>query len=207
MKRLLTTLIFFITLTSCSLFRFEEISQNIPLETKKICLSSTGKGRIEMKSGKYIFSYESALMNEEEKFIILLNFPIYGEEKFEINWESSLNKASDNSELEHRLLSSGEGIDPKLVQGFISLWSKYFEELIAIQTGTKFKKKSFKWEVKDQKLIASSQGPSIEFISKADVANKDFFEHLTFEVQEKGQKLSSTLKVELFVRECLEKSE
>lgn len=192
--------------SSCSLFRFQKVSEDIPKESQKICLNSSGKGRIEMEQGKYVFSYESALVEEEEKFIMVLNFPIYGEEKFEIYFTDGQLR-ENNSELEHRLIATGSGVDPLLVQSFISLWAKYFKELISLQRGVPSKKASFEWMVKEQTLMGISNLQNLQFISKANVANKDFFEHLTFQMKETKNKSSQSLKVELFVRECLEKLE
>lgn len=159
-----------------------------------------------MEQGKYVFSYESALVEDEGKFIMVLNFPIYGEEKFEIYFSKGPLK-ENNSELEHRFIATESGVDPVLVQHFISLWAEYFKELISLQKGQTFKASSFQWMVKDQTLIGTASVQSLQFVSMANVANKDFFEHLTFQMKETNAKSFQNLKVELFVRECLEKLE
>ena len=45
----------------------------------KICLAGTGKGRIELVSSKYTFSYESQINRVKNMFELALDFPIIGE--------------------------------------------------------------------------------------------------------------------------------
>lgn len=48
---------------------------------KKICVESTGKGRIELVGSKYTFAYESQISRSNHVFELALDFPIIGETK------------------------------------------------------------------------------------------------------------------------------
>ena len=53
---------------------------------KKICLSGSGKGRLQFLSGRYSFGYESLLEKKIKTWSLALNIPFSGEEIFKINY-------------------------------------------------------------------------------------------------------------------------
>ncbi len=53
---------------------------------KKICLSGSGKGRLEFLSEKYRFSYDSSNDIKEKRWTLAVNVPLLGEEVVELNY-------------------------------------------------------------------------------------------------------------------------
>jgi hypothetical protein len=69
-------------------------------EFKKICVEGSGKGRIELPTNKYTFSYESKMDRVGNKFDLVLDFPIVGEREVNISLDPQItNRAIKNSEL------------------------------------------------------------------------------------------------------------
>lgn len=53
--------------------------ESLKKEFHKICLSGSGKGRIEVAGSKYVFNYESQFNPRKSTFDLSLDFPIIGE--------------------------------------------------------------------------------------------------------------------------------
>lgn len=206
MKKYTFLILAFFTLISCSTRKTIDISQDVFKESKKVCLNSEGRGRIELPQGKYTFSYESAYLEDENKFVMVLSFPIYGEERFEINLDDL--KKNSNHSLEHRIVSASEGVSPQMINTFITLWAEYFTELLGLQGRNEITSANFKWKIENQIFHGdSTKNPFFHFYSKAFLASKDFFQRLTFELKNIHDKTQDRMIIELFVRECLEKPE
>ncbi len=65
-------------------------SEYLKSQFKKICLESSGKGRIEVVGSKYTFGYESQLNRPHNSFDLALDFPIIGETKVELSLDPSV---------------------------------------------------------------------------------------------------------------------
>ena len=61
---------------------------------KKICLNAEGKGRIELPGEKYVFEYESQVDLKNNKFDLVLDFPIKGQSLISLSLDPKLAKST-----------------------------------------------------------------------------------------------------------------
>lgn len=193
-----TYIFFILILSSCATKKVGETLTSDPtVEAKKICLNSEGKGRFFYNKEKIGFSYESALEEELGKFFLVLDFPFHGEEKFEVSYQELTEDS--NSSFEHKIASSYDGIDPRIVHDFSLSFSEYFRDILTFKYNEK--KKSFlEWKAKDKSLYASKKISSGFFSAVASQSNKTYFENLSFELKSKN----NFLKIDLILNSCQE---
>ena len=75
-----------ILIQSCALFKGKDLSDQLDESLKNVCLSSQGKGRLQVGNSKYVFSYEAALDEEHANWLLALNFPLRPQETLQLDW-------------------------------------------------------------------------------------------------------------------------
>lgn len=143
-------------LTSCSLFKISKVSKDLSVSSQKICLSSEGKGRLNVKGRKYIFSYESGLLDHDHSWKLALKFPLRKAEIFEIDW-SNPNKVKFTSTIEDKILRENRGVNPKSIEIFTSQVGHLLKEVLIHQSGRKEQKVEFDWKADGGSLLASKK--------------------------------------------------
>ena len=73
-----------VLLSSCSLFQKQSTDKTLVESLQGICLTGSGKGRIEFENGRHLFDYESLVRNENKQWALGLNLPIIGQELLEL---------------------------------------------------------------------------------------------------------------------------
>lgn len=77
---------------------------------KKICIEGSGKGRIELLKNKQTFSYESEVDRKKNKFNLVLDFPVVGEQRVEFSLDPRVaNQEIKNSEITNLLSEELKG--------------------------------------------------------------------------------------------------
>lgn len=199
-------LLFLFTLSSCALFNTSNLSKNLKNDIQKICISSTGKGRLVVEKQKYVFSYESALKEIEHKWLMAFNFPLYGQEHVELDW-SEPNKLKQYFSFEDKILKEQQGVSPESLELFFATWSEFLLEVIQLKNNDKEIPK-FKWEAKRKELVAKkvlAQTGSMAIVSFKNLVNNNYFGRYDIVMQQSNGDIP--FKIEVVVRKCLEKAD
>lgn len=200
---ILTRLLLLFIISSCALFQSPKLSQDLQKDIQKVCLSSEGKGRIIVNSQKYVFSYESALRDEEQNWVMALNFPIYGEEYVEIDWKQE--KMKHTVSFENKLLKDQRGLSPEKLELFLKSWGEFLHEIILLKQN-KLEKSHYNWELGSKQLMASKNvGDSKVKISFKNLVEEKHFGR--YDIATHYQDSKNLFKIEVIVRKCLEKLE
>ena len=145
----------FFFFSSCSLFKTFDVSENMRLSAKKICLSGEGKGRLGVNNKKYIFQYESGLDLEYANWKLALNFPLQKSELFELDWSEN-GKVKFSSSIDQRILRENDAIDPHSFDFFTRSIGQLIQEIISLKEATTrggTRESKFQW--KQSKKILS----------------------------------------------------
>jgi hypothetical protein len=186
-------------LTSCSIFKTHTVDRDLHKSTKKICLSSEGKGRLYVQKRKYIFSYESGLEEEQANWQLALNFPLRNTETFKLDWSKN-GKVSFESSIEQKLLRENKTINPKSLEKFTTGLGHLLEEIINIRNIKKSGPKRFKWKTSRKSLKASSKNQRFNAVFTNLVSDSHFG---LMSVSYQNSK-TQFYKMDLVVRKCLE---
>lgn len=187
-------------LSGCSVFQNSQLSTNLNDATKNICLSSVGKGRLQIASKKYIFSYESALNEEYGEWVLVLNFPLRPAETFKLDWSRDGAIVFESS-FDQKILRENQNINPQNLDNFTQGLGKLIQEVIALRSG-KSPSSEMKWKKIKNKLKVLNRGGKLkgEF-SKLAASGHFGLMQLSFLGEGK-----SFYKLELVVRECFDQS-
>lgn len=197
MKFLLLLMLF----SGCAFLETKKLSKRLESATENICLSSMGKGRLEINQKKYIFSYESALDEEHGKWVLALNFPLRPQETFQIDW-SEAGKVKFNTSLDEKILKENKNVDPLSLDKFTGNLGYLLEEIILIRTKGKKSKKRFKWKkVKNDLKTINNDKNFLGRFSK--LTAEGYFSLMQVSFKDREKKL---YKMDLVVRNCLEKT-
>ncbi len=198
--KFLTNLFIFFFLSSCSFFKIAKLSDNLAQNAKRICLSAEGKGRITVKSQKYVFGFESALYEGDNAWKLFLNFPLRKTESFEIDWSEN-NKVKFKSSLEDKLLKEGKGVNPKSIKYFTTYIGTLLKDIVYTRTHSEHSKKSpLIWSKKGSDLIAHS--PKSSFNAQfTNLMADSYFGLIKIEYKDIKKEL---YRMELIVRKCFE---
>jgi hypothetical protein len=198
-------LLILLLLSSCSLFQTLKISQDIPQEAKKVCLNADGNGRLMVQGHKYVFSFETMLDDEEDKWLMSLNFPLHGEELIELNLSDS--NAEFKQKIEDKILKERKGVNPELLHKFMFYWARFLNELIHLQKHENAMENSeYTWDVSDNKLKAGLNFDGNKIDAQFYNVENKMFSRMDFALQPAAE-LQDTLQIELIVRKCLDKTE
>ncbi len=66
------------------MFQKKSSDKSLVESVQGICLTGSGKGRIEFENGRHLFDYESLVRNENKEWALGLNLPIIGQELLEL---------------------------------------------------------------------------------------------------------------------------
>lgn len=195
-------LLFIFTTSSCSLFKTNTLSKNLQKNIQNICLSSTGKGRLVVEKQKYVFSYESALKEDEHKWLMAFNFPLYGQEHVELDW-SEPGKLKQYFSFEDKILKQQQGVSPENLEIFFATWSEFLLEVIQLKNNNA--KSNFEWTTTNKELIAQKDlklKGSKAVVSFKNLVNEKYFGRYDIVMQQENGEIP--FKIEVVVRKCLE---
>ena len=86
-------------ITACSELKTKD-SLDYSKEFKKICIEGSGKGRVELTGTKHTFAYESQVDRKNNRFDLVLDFPIFGERQIQFSLNPEIaNREIKNSEM------------------------------------------------------------------------------------------------------------
>lgn len=198
--------IFLLLLNSCAVFKTVKLG---PVNSAKegICLNAEGRGRFIFDGQKHIFSYQSHFNEDEMKWETIIDFPVYGRESIQMEWDLNRSRAVYDASYEQALLKNSNNLNPSLLDGAKEMWTEFFEDML--YTRGKLSKDSgqnIEWKIDGKQLEGkfSARG----FPAKVAFLNPDTngqFGRFDFQLNSKeGKKLFG---MELLVRNCLEKTE
>ncbi len=200
---LLLTLLF--QLSSCSIFKSTRVSKNLDKEIQNVCLNSYGSGRIIVNKHKYVFSFDSALSLADQKWMMGLNFPVYGEEVFSFEWDEN-DSTTYNASFEQRILKDARGVDPEKLEVFLKKWSEFIYEVVQLQYSKKYDAK-LDWQLSSKYLETLTKVDKNSSV-KIRFQNKTTSGHFgRFDIVLQRNKHEENFKLEMIVRKCLEKPE
>ncbi|MCV6608904.1 MAG: hypothetical protein OIF32_11895, partial [Campylobacterales bacterium] len=145
-------LVLLFSLNSCSLFNSYKLTRDVAFESKKICLTSEGRGRLHVSGRKYVFSFESFLDQKESKWTLGLDFPLHNQETFEIDW-SVAGKIRMKSSIEDKLLRESSEVNPKELALFVRGIGVLLKEVIFLKENKTKKSKFYQWTINDKELL------------------------------------------------------
>ena len=188
--------------SSCSLFQTNKLSSKLDKSLDSICLSSRGKGRLQVGQSKYVFSYESALDQEHANWLLALNFPLRPQETFKIDWSEN-GKTQLETSLEDKILKENKGVDPNSVEKFTQGLGTLIQEIIHIRSQSDdLKERQFTWKKKRNELLTINKQKNLK-ASFRKLGPGGYFTLMELSYLEPKK---SFYKLELVVRKCFEKS-
>ena len=185
---------------SCSLFKVSNLSDDIVLESKRVCLNADGNGRLLIQGHKYVFGFETLFDEENSTWQMALNFPLYGEEFIEL----SLNDKNTefNQRLEDKILKERKGVNPILLHQFMTSWAQFLKELIHLQRNEQvILQAHYSWRVENNKLKASRKTKLHNIDADFYNAQDEFFSRMDFSLRTEQSR--DPMQIELIVRKCL----
>lgn len=159
MKILLLSLFLFIY--GCSLFKTYSLSRDITKESKKICLSGEGKGRLSVHGSRYVFSYENLLDLEHNHWILGLDFPLRNQETIELDW-SNPKKVKFKTSIESKILQEQKDIDPRELNLFIQSFGSLLRDIVTFKADENKQDSVMKWSINKKQLSAISHNGKIQ---------------------------------------------
>ena len=144
---------------------------------KKICIESSGKGRIELAGSKYAFSYESLLNRKLNVFDLALDFPIVGETKVSL----SLNPKEVSKQMNHSQLMEilqeriGDRSDRDQIVKAIAEFFVFSSDFIHYRAAEVYPT-HFNAITKDDHFILERETPHYKFMIDNFADNQKYFE-------------------------------
>lgn len=183
-------------LSSCSLFKNQSLSRDITKNTKKICLSGSGKGRLTIQNSTYVFGYESSLEEELAKWTLALDFPLRNQEIFHLDWSQS-KKVKFSSTIEEKILKENKHVHPKHLDEYIQNLGNFLKEVIDMRTN-RISKSNYSWKM-DRKSITAQNRNNVFSAEFKQLTSEDFFGLMTIRYHfDENQ----SYKMDFVVRNC-----
>src|SRR5690554_7274299 len=91
--------------SSCALFQTQSLT-DVEAAKERVCLNSEGKGRFIFEGSRHVFSYVSHFVEEEANWQVAIDFPLYGRESIELEWNGALGRADHRASYEQALLKN-----------------------------------------------------------------------------------------------------
>ena len=129
MKRVSLAVALFI-LEGCSTTQLG--SKDPKVVAEKICLNNDGRGRLTVNQKKYVFTYFSALENDDAKWVLGLSFPFQEEEIFELDWSEN-SKMKFNTSSDSKILKENTNINPQELDRFINAIGSALKDVINLK--------------------------------------------------------------------------
>jgi hypothetical protein len=191
----------FLFLSSCGLLKTKSLNRNITKASQSVCLSSEGKGRLEILKRKYVFSYESALDVEAANWELALSFPLRDQESFKLDW-SEENKILFTSSIEDKILKENKNINPNSLHEFTQNLGRLLHEVILrSDEANKGLKSKFMWQVTNKELKAMNRDKTFK-ASFLNLVAGGHFGLMRIQYKDDDQQ---SYKLDLVVRNCHEK--
>lgn len=170
---------------------------------EKICVESTGKGRIELVSSKYIFSYESAFNKKQNIFHLVLDFPVVGERMINFSLDPRLaNKKAINSEITDFLKKQlGSGSNIQEVAQAIDAFFIYSSEFMRFKAINKFPDHYLDKSSGDV-FILERQSNMYIYRVESSILNEKFFERIQFKIFSQSNLTKPILTLFLIAESC-----
>lgn len=152
-------------------------------EFQKICLSASGKGRVELLTTKHIFSYESQLDPVKNTFNLAFDFPVIGEKLLSLSLNPQVvNRDIKNSEISELLKEQiGERPDRARIAKSVEEFFVFSSEFLRYRASNKLPLHyATKWA--DGHFILERTTPSYLFVVDNFAANDHFYERTVFKI-------------------------
>ncbi|MCT4642871.1 MAG: hypothetical protein N4A33_11330 [Bacteriovoracaceae bacterium] len=185
MQKILFLLIF----VGCSGSQFSKLSQNIDREIKKICLESSGYGKISVFDTNYTFSFDTGF--ESNLWLMAISFPLYPEQIFEVD----LTNGRYTSEFESKIVTKK---NRRSFKSLMKVWAALIYEIHRA-------KNLQEWVINNNilsKKVAIGRD-TYAYVKFSNVLKNEYFTFI--ELKAFGFKRHKSLKLILNVRECLKK--
>lgn len=172
-------------------------------EFKKICVEGSGNGRIELLSTKHTFSYESQINRKENKFDLVLDFPVVGEREIALSLDPEIvNRSIKNSDITEMLKEQlGERADRARISKAISEFFVFASDFMRFRAVSVFPK-HYQASFADNHFIMERSTPSYRFVVDNFVPNQNFYERLLFKIYVKELSADPILTLFLIPKEC-----
>lgn len=172
----------------------------------KVCITGTGKGRIEFLANKYPFTYESTLDRANKQFQLAFDFPIVGERKMILDLDPRKTAQKLNHSQIVRLLQSqiGEREDKENIIQAVEEFFVLTSEFIQFRAVNKFPE-IYETEFKNDHYILKRIHGDHLFVVDSFILNKDFFERVIVKVFPNKSSESSPILTLFLVPETCEK--
>lgn len=177
---------------------------NPQVEFHKICIEGSGRGRIELLSNKYTFTYESQFDRPNNKFDLVLDFPIIGEKALYISLDPEvMNRQIKSSEMT-AMLNNQLGDNPnkmriaKAIEEFFVFVSD-FMSFKAANTYPKHYSSSF---FDDEHFVLERSTKSYRFAIDNFSSNGNFYERSVFKIFIKDFSPNAILTLFLVPESC-----
>jgi len=188
---------------SCSLLEQKRLTTDLNKEIQRVCLNADGNGRLLANGRKVVFDFETAFLDDENKWVMALNFPLYGEEMIEFQ-KNDAGEFDYKSNFEEKILKNNDGINPEHLKMFMIKWASFINEVIRMQKGDT-KNLNYQWGLSSKVLRASLDIKSIESSMEINFTNIIYNKYFgRFDIAMQSKNNDHNLKLELIVRECLE---
>lgn len=152
-------------------------------EFKKICIEGTGKGRIELLTTKHTFSYESQIDRDNNKFDLVLDFPVIGERAMYISLDPAvMNATIKNSEITQLLNEQlGERPDKKQLTKSIEEFFVFASDFMKFKAAGIYPR-HYKSSFADGHFLLERETPSYKFLVDNFSPNEKFYERVVFKI-------------------------
>ena len=193
--------VLFILFSSCSLFDFAKLDNDLVKNIDLVCLDADGAGRIGLSQKKYPFTYESVLILDENKWLMNLNFTLWGEELIQLDLNNQ-HKPVFMTKLDSKMLQE-QNINPTDVSDFMDAWSALIFELVQIKNSKKMSKNSnFIWTKNSKSLIASKRIKESMVHVEFTRMYQNYFSEVNIALSSL-QNNEEKVQIQLVVRKCL----
>lgn len=156
---------------------------NPETEFKKICIEGSGKGRIELLTIKHTFSYESQIDRPNNKFDLVLDFPVIGERALIISLDPAVMNASIKDSEITQLLNEqlGDRTDKKQLGKSIEEFFVFASDFMKHKASGIYPR-HYKSTFADSHFLMERETPSYKFHVDNFSANEKFYERVVFKI-------------------------
>lgn len=172
-------------------------------EFKKICITSSGKGRVELLSTKHTFDYEAELNQKQNIYNLAFNFPLVGEKMLSLSLNPEVvNRDIKNSEISELLKNEIGGRQDrariaKAVEEFFVFASEFLRYRAAGIVPA-----HYAVQLKDDHFLLERTTPSYRFVVDNFAANEQFYERSVFKIYIKDHSPDAIVTLYLVPQTC-----
>ncbi len=180
--------------------------ESLSSKYQKICLDSSGKGRIEFLVNKYPFTYESQINLKKNTFDLAFDFPIVGERQMSI----SLNPKEAAKLLNHssvvRMLESSieDRADRENIINAVHEFYVLTSEFVSLKSKNQFSN-VYSIEDKNQHFVISRNHGGFVYEIDAYSPNEKFYERVVMKISDPKYRQNGPILSLFLVPEACEK--